>query len=151
MKLCFTQLAPILLRIKGMRRRKKQPNKQKNKISQVIFPQHNIYNCLSKHSQNFHGHRAVSEEQQYRAPIMQEASRLQPTRTSSSVGLQHLHRAAKSELANIQYLPLTDPSFEHRLPLLAYALVYHTIIKEMPPFVSQLATAGLGPPKSLFC
>lgn len=106
-------------------KRKKQPNKQENKISQLIFPLCNIYNCLSKLSQNFHGHTAVSEEQQYRAPIMLEASGLQPTRTSSSVGLQYLYIGAKSELAYVQYLPLTDPSFECRLPLLVCVLLYH--------------------------
>lgn len=94
---------------------------------QVIFPLRNIYNCFSKLSQNFQGHKAVSEEQQYRAPIMQETSKLQPTRTSSSVALQHLYIVAKSELAYAQYLPLTEPSFEHRLPLLVYVLVYHII------------------------
>lgn len=98
MKLCFTQLASILLIYWGGKR-KKQPNKQENKISQLIFPLCNICNCLSKLSQNFHGHKAVSEEQQYRAPIMLEASGLQPTRTSSSVGLQYLQIVAKNELA----------------------------------------------------
>lgn len=128
MKLCFTQLAPILpIHLRGGKR-KKQPNKQENKISQLVFPLCNIYNCLSKLSQNFHGHKAVSEEQQYRAPIMLEASGLQPTRTSSSVGLQYLYIGAKSELAYVQYLPLTDPSFERRLPLLLCVLVYHIII-----------------------
>lgn len=124
----FTQLAPILLRIKGRRRREKQPNKQENKISQVIFPLCNIYNCLSKLSQNFHGHKSMSEEQQYRAPIMQEASRLQPTRTCSSAGLQHLYTGAKSELAHVQHLPLTDLSFECRLLLLVHVLAYHNYI-----------------------
>lgn len=126
-KLYFTQLAPILLRLKGTRRKKKQQNKQEE-ISQVIFPLCNIYNYLSKLSQNFHRHKAVSEEEQYRAPIMLEAFRLQPTRSSSSVGLQHLYIAAKSELAYVQCLPLTGLSFECRLPLLVYVLVHHIII-----------------------
>lgn len=127
MKFYFTQLAPILLRIKETRKKKKQLNKQEKEISQVIFPLCNIYNCLSKLSQNFHRLKAVSEEEQYRAPIMLEAFRLQPTRTSSSVGLQHLHIVAKSELAYVQCLPLRDLSFECRLPLLVYVLVYHII------------------------
>lgn len=59
---------------------------------------------------------------------MQEASRIQPTRTSSSVGLQHLYMGAKSELAYVQYLPLTDLPFERRLLLLVYVLAYHNYI-----------------------
>lgn len=65
-------LAPILKIDLG--EEEENPTKQENKISQITFLLCNIYNCLSKTRQNFHSHKAPSEEQQFVTfPLHQES------------------------------------------------------------------------------